>query len=55
MLKIRQSHNRLILNMGIPIPEKVSLYIEMGAQMGYHKSRKEMDMNTKWSNNIMLR
>ena len=26
MLKIRQSHNRLILNMGIPIPGRVSLY-----------------------------
>ena len=30
MLKIRQSHDHLILNMGIPILGKDSLYIEMG-------------------------
>ena len=29
MLKIRQSWDRLIFNMGIPIPSKDSLYIEM--------------------------
>ena len=28
MLKIRRSRDRLIFNMGIPIPEKDSLYIE---------------------------
>ena len=30
MLKIRQSHDRLIFNMGIPIPGKDGLYIENG-------------------------
>ena len=30
MLKIRRSHDRLILNMGIPIPGKDGLYIERG-------------------------
>ena len=30
MLKIRRSHNRLIFNMGIPIPRKYGLYIETG-------------------------
>ena len=30
MLKIRRSHDRLIFNMGIPIPEKDGLYIESG-------------------------
>ena len=30
MLKIRWYRDRLIFNMGIPIPEKDSLYIEMG-------------------------
>ena len=30
MLKIRRSHNRLIFNMGIPIPWYDSLYIETG-------------------------
>ena len=30
MLKIRRSRDRLIFNMGIPIPEKDSLYTEMG-------------------------
>ena len=30
MLKIRRSHDRLIFNMGIPIPGKDGLYIEMG-------------------------
>ena len=30
MLKIRRSRDRLIFNMGIPIPGKDSLYIEMG-------------------------
>ena len=30
MLKIRWSHDRLIFNMGIPIPGKDGLYIEMG-------------------------
>ena len=32
MLKIRRSHDRLIFNMGIPIPGKDSLYIETGPQ-----------------------
>ena len=30
MLKIRRSRDRLIFNMGIPIPEKDNLYIEAG-------------------------
>ena len=30
MLNIRRSHDRLIFNMGIPIPGKDSLYIETG-------------------------
>ena len=30
MWKIRLSHNRLIFNMGIPIPGKDGLYIETG-------------------------
>ena len=30
MLKIRRSNDRLILNVGIPIPENDGLYIEMG-------------------------
>ena len=30
MLKIRRSHDRLIFNMGITIPRKDGLYIEMG-------------------------
>ena len=30
MLKIRRSHDRLIFNMGIPIPAKDGLYIETG-------------------------
>ena len=30
MLKIRRSHDHLIFNMGIPIPEKDGLYIETG-------------------------
>ena len=30
MLKIRRSHDRLIFNMGIPIPGKDCLYIETG-------------------------
>ena len=30
MLKTRRSHDRLIFNMGIPIPGKDGLYIEMG-------------------------
>ena len=30
MLKIRQSHDRLIFNMGIPIPGKDGLYIDTG-------------------------
>ena len=30
MLKIRRSHDRLIFNMGIPIPGKNGLYIETG-------------------------
>ena len=30
MLKIRRSHDRLIFNMGIPIPGKDGLYIEAG-------------------------
>ena len=30
MLKIRRSHDRLIFNMGIPIPGKDGLYIETG-------------------------
>ena len=30
MLNIRRSHDRLIFNMGIPIPGKGGLYIEMG-------------------------
>ena len=30
MLKIRRSHNRLIFNMGIPIPGKDGLYIKTG-------------------------
>ena len=29
MLKIRRTRDRLIFNMGIPIPRKDSLYIEM--------------------------
>ena len=32
MLKIRQSRDRLIFNMGIAIPEKDGLYIETGPQ-----------------------
>ena len=32
MLKIRRSRDRLIFNMGIPIPGKDGLYIEPGAQ-----------------------
>ena len=35
MLKIRRSHDRLIVNMGIPIPGKDSLYIEMGPRCGF--------------------
>ena len=31
MLKIRRSRDRLIFNMGIPIPGKDGLYIEAGA------------------------
>ena len=30
MLKIRRSRDRLIFNMGIPIPEKYGFYIETG-------------------------
>ena len=30
MLKTRRSHDRPMFNMGIPIPRKDSLYIEMG-------------------------
>ena len=30
MLKIRQSYDRLIFNMGIPIPRKDGLYIKTG-------------------------
>ena len=30
MLKIRRSRDRLIVNMGIPIPRKDGLYIETG-------------------------
>ena len=30
LLKIRRSHDRLIFNMGIPIPGKGGLYIETG-------------------------
>ena len=30
MLKLRRSHDRLIFNMGIPIPGKDGLYIETG-------------------------
>ena len=30
MLKIRRSHERVIFNMGIPIPGKDCLYIESG-------------------------
>ena len=30
MLKIRRSFDRLVFNMGIPIPRKDGLYIEMG-------------------------
>ena len=30
MLKIRQSLDRLTFNMGIPIPRKEGIYIEMG-------------------------
>ena len=33
MLKIRRSRDRLIFNMGIPIPGKDGLYNEMGAQL----------------------
>ena len=33
MLKIRLSHDRLIFNMGIPIPGKDGLYIEMRPSM----------------------
>ena len=30
MLKMRRSHDRLVFNMGIPIPRKDGLYIETG-------------------------
>ena len=33
MLKIRRSHDRLIFNMGISIPAKDGLYIEMGPRL----------------------
>ena len=33
MLKIRRSHDRLIFNMGIPIPGKDGLYIEAGPRL----------------------
>ena len=33
MLKIRRSHDRLIFNLGIPIPVKDGLYIETGPSM----------------------
>ena len=37
MLKIRRSHDRLIFNMEIPIPEKDGLYIEMAPRSSSHK------------------
>ena len=39
MLKIRRSHDRLIFNMGIPIPGKDGLYIEIGPWFSHGKSR----------------
>ena len=36
MLKIRWSCDRLIFNMGIPIPGKDSLYIETGPRLRQH-------------------
>ena len=36
MLKIRRSHNRLIFNMGIPIPGNDVLYIEAGPCSMFH-------------------
>ena len=33
MLKIRRSRDRLIFNMGIPIPGKDGLYIETGPRL----------------------
>ena len=33
MLKIKQSCDRLIFNMGIPIPRKAGLYIETGPRV----------------------
>ena len=41
MLKIRRSHDRLIFNMGIPIPGKDGLYIETGPWLS--PSRHESD------------
>ena len=39
ILKIRRSHNHLIFNMGMPLPGKNGLYIEMGPRyIGFNKS-----------------
>ena len=32
MLKVRRSHNRLIFDMGLPMPGKDGLYIETGCR-----------------------
>ena len=41
MLKIRRSRDRLIFNMGIPIPRKDSLYIETGSRGRQEETRRQ--------------
>ena len=52
------SHDRLIFNMGIPIPGKDSLYIETGPWKLSFSSRRERNMifcNISHQNNLFLK
>ena len=46
MLKIRRSHDRLIFNMGMPIPGKDGLYIEMGHPSEMHLKLKPREISS---------
>ena len=47
MLKLRRSRDRLIFNMGIPIPGKDSFYIGTGSSLCWAVILQQMD-DSKW-------
>ena len=50
MLKIRQSRDRIVPNMGIPIPGKDSLYIKTGACLQQLECQYSLEMQAWYWN-----